>query len=206
MRGILVDENAKIYSEPNSQNLSLATLKKGDEFELGKVTRKNREVWVEITLPSGQTGYIPGETHIFQIKKVQMMNGPIDLRDGPSDTSNVVKTYNKNDVVTAVGIEKDEGKGWIKVTDSEGAFGYLKGDTKIRLYMEPTKSGAIKQMISGGLFTLLGGVFYVTSVTRGDTENTMALLNVAIIAFGLMQVVQGIIQYRQAKKNENEKK
>ncbi len=203
MKGILVDESAKIYAEASDQTLSIATLKKGDEFELGKVSRKNKEVWVEVTLPTGQTGFIPGGTHIFQIKKVQMMTPGVVLFDAPNDEARSLKTYEKNDVVTAVGYEKGEAKSWIKVLDNDGTVGYIRSEAKLRLYMEPTKDGGIKQIISGGLFAILGAVFYYMSVKQGQTiDNSMTILNVAIIGFGLLQLVQGIIQLRNAKKNK----
>lgn len=211
MRGILVDESVKVFSEPGDQAISLFTLQKGDQFELGKVTRKKREVWVEITTTSGQSGYIAGETRIFEIKKVQLLNPDAELHEDPSDESNVLKKFEKNSIVTAVGFEKDEGKGWVKVIDGDSVTGYIKGDSRIRVYQEATKAGGKKLMLTGGMFALLGIAFYIYSLnqvqtqTEGATSN-MSILTVAVVAFGLMQFVQGILQYYKAKKEETEKK
>jgi hypothetical protein len=205
MRGILVDETAKLYSEPNNQNLTLATLRKGDEFELGKVIRKKGEVWVEVTLPGGQIGYIVGATHIFEIKQVQLLNNQIDLREAPDETSRLIKTYPKNTVLTAIGVENVGAKGWVKVTDKSGNLGYVRGDAKIRVYQVPTKSGGKKLMITGGVFSVFAIAIFVYSSLQPQTGSNMSVLTVAVLAFGLMQVIQGFMQYRNAKKLENEK-
>ncbi len=210
MRGILVDDTVKVYSEPGNQNISLLTLQKGDEFELGKVTKKNREVWVQITLPAGQSGYIAGETRIFEIKKVQLLNPDAEIREAPTNESSVLKKLEKNAIVTAIGFEKDDEKGWVKVIDSDEVVGFIKGDSRIRVYQEATKAGGKKLMLTGGMFALLGIAFYIYSLTQAQAQaegaSNMSILTVAVVAFGLMQFVQGILQYYKAKKTETEKK
>ncbi|MRS04070.1 SH3 domain-containing protein [bacterium] len=206
MRGILVEEEIKVFAEPSDQTLSITSLKKGDEFELGKVSRKKKEVWVEVTLSSGQTGFITGETKIFVIKKVQFFADNIESHEAPSQESAVIKTYPKKTVVTAVGYESDEGKGWVKIIDADGVTGYVKGEAKIRVYQEATKENGKKQMFSGGMFAVLAAAFYIFSYTKGQTTSNMSILIVAVFAFGLMQVVQGFLEYNKAKKKENETK
>jgi hypothetical protein len=206
MRGILVEEEIKVFAEPSDQTLSITSLKKGDEFELGKVSRKKKEVWVEVTLDSGQIGFITGETKIFVIKKVQFFADGIEAHETPSPESAVIKTYPKKTVVTAVGYESDEGKGWVKIIDSEGLTGFVKGESKIRVYQEPTKANGKKQMFSGGVFSILAAIFYISSLNKAQSTSNMSILIVAVFAFGLMQLVQGILEYTKAKKIENEGK
>ena len=142
MRGILVDENVRVYAEPNNQNLSITMLKKGDEFELGKVVQKKREVWVQITLPSEQTGYISGETRIFEVKRVQFLTDQVAMRDAASDDANLVKNYEKNAVVTAIGVENTGAKGWVKIKDDDGNEGFIRGDARIKVYQEVSVAGS----------------------------------------------------------------
>jgi hypothetical protein len=204
MRGILVDDFVRVYAEPSNQTLSLSSLKKGDEVELGKVTRKKKEVWVEITLDSGQAGFISGDTKIFVIKKVQFFSDNIEAHEEPSQESAVLKTYPKKTIVKAVGYESDEGKGWVKIIDAEGITGYVKGEAKIRVYQEATKANGKKQMFTGGMFSVLAAAFYFFTLNNGENAGNMSILIVAVFAFGLMQIVQGYLEYNKAKKKENE--
>lgn len=206
MKGILVEEEIKVFAEPSDQTLSITSLKKGEEFELGKVSKKKKEVWVEVTLASGQTGYITGETKIFVIKKVQFFADNIEAHESPSLDSAVIKTYPKKTVVTAVGYEKDEAKGWVKIIDADGLTGYVRGEAKIRVYQEATKENGKKQMFSGGMFAILAAAFYIFSLNQGQTANNMSILIVAVFAFGLMQLVQGSLEFNKAKKKESETK
>lgn len=206
MRGILVEDEIKVFAEPSDQTLSITSLKKGEEFELGKVSRKKKEVWVEVTLTSGQTGFINGETKIFVIKKVQFFADGIEAHESAELDSPVIKTYPKKTVVTAVGYISDEAKGWVKILDAEGLTGYVKGDAKIRVYQEATKENGKKQMFTGGMFAALAAAFYIFSLNKGQSASNMSILIVAVFAFGLMQLVQGILEYNKAKKKETETK
>ena len=71
MRASLGDDSARVWQEPNAESISMTSIQKGDEFEIGKVIRKKKEVWVTVTLDNGVTGYISGDTHIFAIQKVE---------------------------------------------------------------------------------------------------------------------------------------
>lgn len=206
MRGILVEEVVKVYAEASDQTLSITSLRKGDEFELGKVSRKKKEVWVEVTLDSGQTGFINGETKIFVIKKVQFFADNIEAHEAPTNESAVIKTYPKKTIVTAVGYESDAAKGWVKIIDAEGLTGYVRGEAKIRVYQEASVANGKKQMFSGGMFAVLAAAFYIFSLNKGETTSNMSILIVAVFAFGLMQIVQGFLEYNKAKKKENQPK
>jgi uncharacterized protein YgiM (DUF1202 family) len=206
MKGILVEEEIKVFAEPSDQTLSITSIRKGEEFELGKVTKKKKEVWVEVTLSSGQTGFISGETKIFVIKKVQFFGDGIEAHESPSKDSPVIKTYPKKTVVTAVGYESDDAKGWVKILDADGLTGYVRGESKIRVFQEPTKENGKKQMYTGGMFAILAAAFYIFSISKAQSTSNMSILIVAVFAFGLMQLVQGILEYNKAKKKENETK
>lgn len=204
MKGMLVEDEIKVFAEPSDQTLSITSLRKGDEFELGKVSRKKKEVWVAITLASGQTGFINGETKIFVIKKVQFFGDNIEAHETPMHDSPVIKTYPKKTVVTAVGYESDEAKGWVKIIDADGTTGFVRGESKIRVYQEPTKENGKKQIYTGGMFAILAAAFYIFSMSKAENTSNMSILIVAVFAFGLMQVVQGILEFNKAKKKENE--
>ena len=211
MKGILVDELVKVYAEPNDQTLSITTIRKGDEIELGKVSKKNKQVWVEVKLTSGQTGYIGGDTKVFMVKKLQLLADGIELFAEPGLESDVLKTFNKNSVITAIGIFKDDAeedyrKGFLKVIDENGTTGYIKADGKIRVDQESTVEGGKKLMFTGGMFAFLAAAFYIFALTRGETTSNLSILTVAVLAFGLMQFIQGILQYNKARKKGADQK
>jgi len=211
MKGILVDELVKVYAEPNDQTLSITTIRKGDEIELGKVSKKKKQVWVEVKLTSGQTGYIGGDTKVFMVKKIQLLADGIQLFAEAVPESAVLKTYVKNTVITAIGIIKDDAeddyrKGFLKVTDENGATGYIKAGEKVRVYQEATIEGGKKLMFTGGMFAFLAAAFYIFALTRGETNSNLSILTVAVLAFGLMQFIQGILQYNKARNKGNDRK
>ena len=206
MRAKLVDDTVKIYAEPQDQSLSIATLNKDDEFEMGKVTRKKKDVWVEVTLPGGQTGYLPGGTKIFTLKKIQTLTDNIELREEANAESPIIKSLPKNSIVTAIGVDNSDSKGWVKILDGEGVTGFVRGDAKIRLYQEPTKEGARKLILTGGAFVIFAAVYYYFTVIATKTASNMQILIAVIVIFGLIQCGQGVMQLMAYKKLEEEKK
>jgi hypothetical protein len=205
MRAVLVDDDVKVYGEPGDQMISLATLKKGETFELGRVKKVKKQVWVEATLDSGQVVFLPGDTKIFVIKKVQLLKDGVESHAEPDAESPVLKTYTKNTVLTANGIEKDDGKGWVRVVDDNGVQGYIRGDARIKVYQEATRAGGKKLMLTGGLFTVFGVAMYFFSAAQAADSGNMTFLVVAVVAFGLMQAGQGFFVYRKAVKEEQNK-
>ena len=84
MRATLGDESTLVYQEPVAEAISITTLRKGDEFEIGKVIRKKGETWVTVTLENGFTGYITGDTRIFSIQQVIDRQRPRNARSSRS--------------------------------------------------------------------------------------------------------------------------
>lgn len=209
MRAVLIDESTKVYPEPSDESISMATLQKGEEFELGKVIRKKREVWVTITLSSGQEGYISGNTKIFGFKKVQLLNTFEDMIDKPGEESAVVKSYPKNTILNAIGVEKVGDDSWVKVKDEDGVEGFIRGNAKIRVYQEPSKENAKKQMLTGALFAVAGLIFYflnnAQTSTQSDSTANYSLLTMVLIALGAIQMIQGYTERQKAVKIEKDK-
>ena len=203
MKAIITDDVVRVFSEPKEESISISTLRKGEEVELGKVSRK-KGVWVEF-LRSGQVaGYIPGSTKIFIIKKIEMLSPTADLMDSPSEPNKVVKTYQKKDNFTAIGVEKIDGADWIKVRDDSGASGFMKGTYKIKVINEITKAGAVRLMVTGGVFAAAGVGFFVLSILQQNSSSgDSSYVMLGLVALGLFEFVQGYLQYRQASKPQD---
>jgi len=195
MKAILTDEETLVYGTMEENNISIATLHKGDEVELGKVTRKKKATWVEIALPGDQKGYIAGETKIFTIKRAQLASKTVDMVNAPSADARVVKTYSKGAIFTVKAVEKVEEVSWFKVVDDDGSTGYIQaGATKLKVVTEPTRSGAIRNIITGLIFAIVGVVLTFLN-SNPESGISMVYVSYAVIFFGLLQMGQGGLEY-----------
>ncbi len=198
MKAIIVEDVVKVTSEPSSEAISIFNVKKGDVVETGKVTRKKKESWVEVTLPGGQKGFISGATRIFVMRQIELAT-ETNLMDKPAEDAAVLKACPKGTVLTAVGVEKSDSATWYRVAESNGAEGYINSRAKYRIYQEPTVGGGTRLMITGAIFTFLGIAFLVSSLSQGNNTSSM-FLTVGLIVLGGVQLVQGYMQWRKAKK------
>jgi hypothetical protein len=204
MRAILTDESTQVFSSPEEQTISVATLHKDEEFEIGKVVRKKRLAWVEVTLDSGLHGFISGDAHIFGLRKVQLVESSAEMRTEPSSTSGLIKTLSKGDPFFTLRVEKTEEGGWVRVRDLSDTEGYISGKTKIRVMQATTRADARKTLILGAIMTVVGIVFGAVSYLAKETSNTTYYLAIGFIVFGALQLMQGYIQRRQAIAQEKE--
>ena len=204
MRAILTDESTPVYATIEDQSVSIASLHRDDEFELGRVTRKKRAVWVEVTLDSGVKGYISGDAHIFALKKVQLLDSEAAMRAEPSGESALIKTMHKGDVFLTLKVEKTDQGGWVRVRDAVDAEGYIAGNTKIRILQQVKKSDAQRTLLLGGLMLVIGIGFGIFSYLAKQQDTIAYYLALGFIVFGVLQLSQGFIQYRQAVKQEQQ--
>jgi uncharacterized protein YgiM (DUF1202 family) len=201
MRASLGDENARVWQEPTTEAISITSINKGDEFEVGKVIRKKKETWVTITLDNGVTGYIPGDTHIFAIQTVEAIGNDIEVRESASDESPILIEFPKKTAFIVRGAEKVDDDTWYRVEDSEGVTGYMKAGPRLRVRPQVTAQSARKMMITGGIFTAAGVLMYFIFPAPVDSPDTgVNFITLAIILLGLFQVFQGFMQYRQVNK------
>lgn len=205
MKAILTDEDALVYGSTEDDSISIATVHKGDEVDLGKVIRKKGKVWVEIALPGNQNGYIPGDTKIFAIRKGQVSNKTADLVDSPSPTATVLKTLKKGDIVTVNGIEKNDEGSWFKALDDSGANGFISTSAKLKVVPEYTRSGATKNMITGLVFVVIGVGLAIMNF-KSASASLAIYIAYAVVFFGLLQGGQGVFEYIKANKKQNEQK
>jgi len=203
MRASLGDESARVWQEPNAESISMTSIHKGEEFEIGKVIRKKKEVWVTVTLDSGVIGYISGDTHIFAIQKVEAVGNDLELYKEPDDTSPVLATIPKKTLFTVRGVENVNDVNWYHAEDEEGNKGYIKTGVRLRAKPQITRESARKMMITGALFAVGGAVLYFVfpsnpEAAGGDTS----FISLGLILLGLFQVFQGFMQYRQLGKKD----
>ena len=203
MRASLGDESARVWQEPNSESISLTSIHKGEEFEIGKVIRKKKEVWVTVTLDNGVTGFISGDTHIFAIQQVEAVGNDLELYQQPDSSSPVLATIAKKTLFTVRGVETVNEESWYRAETEEGMQGYIKSGARLRAKPQVTKESARKMMITGALFAVGGAVLYFLFPSNPEAAGgNTSFISLGLILLGLFQVFQGFAQYRQQSKKD----
>jgi hypothetical protein len=174
-------------------------------MDLGKVIRKKGKVWVEIALLGNQKGYISGETKIFSIRKGQVITNSADLVETPVKSAVVIKTLQRGAILTISGVEKTEEGSWFKAMDNSGVNGYIATSVKLKMVPEYSRSSAIKNMITGLVFIVIGVGLTVLNL-QSQQANGMIYLSYAVIFFGLLQGGQGLIEFLKAQKAPTQQK
>ena len=190
----IIDPQVKMYSSPEPNSLSLATLVEGTEVEFGKTFNKAGKKWTEVIMPSGQKGYIPAETRVYHFRLGALLQNNVPMYNQPSSQSLVRATLKRNTKVYMTDVVKADNQDWVKVRDLTGVEGYIPGQTPIRALAEKSKALARKNMISGALWCIGGIIVTVTTLKAASGGGTYFIAWGAIL-FGFLQLVQGIYQF-----------
>jgi hypothetical protein len=199
MKAILMDEDALVYANTEENSISITTLHKGVEMELGKVTQKKKKTWVEITLPGDQKGYIAGDTKIFSVRKASVAENSVDMLKTPEKGGALLETLVKGTTITVFGVETSGEDKWFMVRDENNKEGFIPSTAKLRVVQEATRPSATRNIITGFIFTAIGIFLVLSNHSTGNT-NSMVWVSYAVIFFGLLQLGQGVVEYLKAKK------
>lgn len=206
MKAILTEESTAVYDVAEDGAAQIATIHKDEEMELGKILRKKGgKVWVEVTLPNDVKGYILGGTKIFAVRDALIPRSRTELHAGPSKSSRVLKTLERNKTVTVTGIEKNDEGSWFKSTDEDGAFGYISTEVKLRVAPELSRRSAMRNLVIGVLFLVIGIGLTVMDSRPGQSNNLIYLAYI-VIFLGLVQAAQGAFELAKLKKKEAKEK
>lgn len=196
MKVKVLQDNAPFYPQPDEASGSVRNLQRGDVGELGSVKKVSGKQWVELTLMDGTKGFIPGGTRIFSLIQAQL-NRKTPLY-GMADKGAVKMELPKRTLVNFLDLVEQGGSQWIYIQDASGNQGYIEATTSITRRDPITKKMATTNMVIGGVFFLLGLIFTIGSYLSASTGSTYYLCWGAIL-FGLIQFIQGLIQYKSAK-------
>jgi len=195
MRARILDQQVKLYSSPEPNALSLATLTEGTEIEFGKTVKGGGKKWIEVIMPSGQKGYLPDSTRVFPLRLAVPLQNNITVYSEPSEQSLVRQKLQRNSKIYLTNVTRVENQDWVQVRDMNGAEGYISGRTRLRVVQQKSKALARKNMLSGALWCI-GGII-VTVATYGAASSGGGTYFVAwgAIAYGAIQFITGIYQY-----------
>jgi len=128
MKVQVLEDKATVYSARSSTSEVVGELHAGDEITIGK----RGYWWIEVTLPSGKTGYVSGKIKIFQICDVSLNQKSVSVVDSPAASSKIKMTYKKGDKFTLAGLVTKDGTQWVKIRNDSGEVGFIPAATKVR--------------------------------------------------------------------------
>ena len=118
-----------IYRKPDVSSASIATLKPGEEIEIGVMKNPN---WITVTLPNGQWGYMSSEAELAGFEQLILIEKEVAIYSEPSSNSSVVTHLKKDSGFYLFPLIKQEGQEWLKIRDSDGNEGFIAGQTRSR--------------------------------------------------------------------------
>ena len=196
MKFKILQETAPLFTQPDANAGPARMLYLGDMGELGKVRKSGGKQWVEVIMLDGSQGFLPGETRIFSMLRASL-NKKTPLY-GVADKGMVKMELPRRTMVTFLDLVEQNGQQWIYVQDDSGNQGYIEGNTTITRRDPVTKKTGLNNMLVGGGFFVAGLVFTIATYSAASGGGTYYLCWGAII-FGLIQFIQGLIQYLTAK-------
>jgi len=193
----ILQDSASLYPQPDLNSGLARTLNRGEVAELGVVKKVDGKQWVEVTLLDGTRGFIPGETRIFSLIQATL-NRKTPLY-AMADKSTVKMELPRRTQVNFLDLVDQGGQQWIYVQDPAGNQGYIEGSASITRKTVITRKTGINNMLVGGAFFLVGLIVTIVSYSSASSGGNYYLCWGAII-FGLIQFIQGLIQFLTAKK------
>jgi hypothetical protein len=194
MKARVLDEQVKVYSSTDANAVSIATLAAGSEIEIGAAKRKAGKLWVPITLSTGQQAFIPGEARIYLVRQGALMQNNVDLFSEPVDGSLVKQQLSRNTKLEILQVIKEEGKDWVKVRVENGMEGYITGNTRIRVIQQKTKAMGRKNILTGAMWLLAGGVI-VFSNSSANSGGSFMIFGYGAILLGAFMLISGLVQF-----------
>lgn len=194
MKARILDSQVFVYSEPDLNSQPVTQIFGGQEVELGSVKKKDGKQWIKVKLTTGQEGYLTGDSRVFVIKLVSLLQNNAKFYSSPSITSIPKTEFRKNDKFYLVEVIKEADKEWVKVRDLKGNEGFVEGNTKIKQIPVVNKEVGKKNMLYGALWFIGGVVVTVGTLSAASGGGTYIVAWGAIL-FGGIQFVQGLIQF-----------
>ena len=195
MKARILDAQTLVYSEPDLNSQAITQVYAGQEVELGNVKKKGEMKWVKVKLATtGQEGYLRGDSRVFIIKLVSLLQNNAKVYNAPSMSSFPKAELKKNDKFYMLEVVKEEDKSWVKIRDLKGSEGFIEGNTKIKKLPVINKNTGKRNMLYGTLWFVGGLVVTVGTLSAASGGGTYIIAWGALL-FGGIQFVQGLIQY-----------
>ena len=124
-------EFVSMFSLIDTNSTPSAELADGNEIEIGVVKNEAGKEWITVTLPSGQWGYMPGESIIRFTLDLSLFENQTTVYSEPSKQSTVITIMKKNTRYHVLPFgSQAERERWVKIRDSAGNEGFIDGQTR----------------------------------------------------------------------------
>lgn len=197
MKARILDSQVKVYSSTDEHAVSIATLEKGMEVEFGGVKRNAGKIWVTIVLSTGQLAYLPGDARVFAIREGALMQDKVDMHSEPSAGSLVIQQLPINTRLDILEVVHEGEARWVRVRDKNGKEGFIDGETRIRVIQQKTKAMGRKNIITGLMWLVAGGIISFSGAPAVSGAG-FTLLGYGALLFGAGMLVYGIFQFVKA--------
>jgi hypothetical protein len=199
MKCKVMQQDAPLYPQPRAEGAALRSLQQGDIVELTRVKRAGGEQWLDVALPDGTRGFLPGKTPLFAMKRVMTNQPEVQLYNTPGRDS-LKATLKKGTVLDLQGLAELDGEKWIQVQDQDGNSGYVDGKTRIVQVRKPSMAGGVLNIDFGTVISLAGICFLASMIGASPFDWMQFLIRLTWLTAGLGWLVYGITQVIQARK------
>jgi hypothetical protein len=183
-------QDVVLYADASDGAMPLATLTNGMPITLGKVVERDGKKWVAVTTYDGRNGYVPGDSQVFTIKSVELVQPGVSVYESPSEYSRVLTNFKKGAKFTLIGTENN----WVKIQKDQYLIGYIPAQTQIKVLTVGSKETAKKNMLVGALWCVGGTIATIVGASMASGGGTYLVFWGAII-FGAIQFFTGLGQY-----------
>lgn len=193
----IMDANVIVYNAARDRSLPVYRVDPGTSIKIAGLTTNYGKQWVQITLPNGTLGYIPGNTRVFQIRKAKLLQDEAMTYTEPSAVA-PMGTLKKGDKFHILDANlKQHDREWVKIRDTLSRELYIDGKTKVRVIQE-NRSEVGKKNMGYGVLWFIGGVI-VTAISYSSAANSPAggtyYIFGGAIFWGAIQFLNGLYQY-----------
>jgi hypothetical protein len=191
----LLQDEAPLYAQVESESTPVRVLQKGEIAELGKVSKARGLQWVQVTLADGTSGFIAGTTRTFTLMDATINQRKTQLF-GMAARGQPIAELKRGTLVEFLDLVEANGEMWIYVREKKGGQqGYIEGNTKIQQKAKVTKQTGITNMLVGGAFFVVGLIVTIASFSSAASSGGTYYLCWGAILFGVIQFIQGLVQF-----------
>ena len=190
----ILQDDAQLYAQVETESTPIRVLQKGEMAELGKVTKARGLQWVEITLPDGTHGFLAGTTRTFSLITATINQRHVQLY-GTAARGQAIVELKKGTLVEFIDLVEANGESWICVRDKTGHQGYIEGNTKILQKARVTKQTGVTNMLVGGAFFVVGTIITIATFSSATSSGGSYYICWGAMLFGAIQFIQGLIQF-----------
>src|SRR5262249_49762146 len=118
-------DRASLYQFRDSSSPIVGELSLDQEVHVGASYTGPGKGWLEVRRAAGGHGYLPGDTALFHVRSLVLLEAQASLHAALSPESPVIGGLKKGDVFTVLDRVEHESHPWLKVRSATGVEGFL---------------------------------------------------------------------------------